>query len=172
MIADQKGVSAQSTKEIEKGSASAAKLSYEPIPPRAKSVRVKDGKIQIEIFVSYARKDKDRVKKLLEELKPRLQLKLEGLALDLGCEINFLRIEAQKKNEGVKVRLWRDEEELLPGDDFVEEIRKALKRSTLGLFMVSPHSLTSSFIRKEELSPLLKEKKLFPVGLVKFVMTP
>ena len=156
---------------VEAGSRSAAQLESEPTPIQA--LASKSGRPLVQIFVSYARRDRKQVKQLLEELWPRLQIKLEKALQrgqpkeSAGAELSLFEAEISQGKRGILVDFWRDEEKLLPGDDFRKEIEDAIDRSVVGLFMISPHALASEFIRTVELPRLLKENKLIPVGLTK-----
>jgi tetratricopeptide (TPR) repeat protein len=83
------------------------------------------------IFVSYSHKDKSWKDRLLEHLGG---LEEEGL-----------------------LKIWCDQE-LEPGDDWFEEIREAMDAARVAVFLVSAHSLSSKFIRHQEIPQLLDRR--------------
>ena len=90
----------------------------------------------VRVFLSYDRADEAFAKTLFEELTKR------GLSV------------------------WRDEEELLPGDNWAEQIGEALKKSRAMVVLISPESMRSKWVRHEieyALGDLRYENRLFPV---------
>ncbi|MEO1052928.1 MAG: toll/interleukin-1 receptor domain-containing protein [Bacteroidota bacterium] len=57
-----------------------------------------------------------------------------------------------------KYKIWRDEDDLLPGQSWSNEIKKALDDCDLGLLLVTPSFLNSSFITNQEL-PIFNGEK-------------
>ena len=82
---------------------------------------------RIEFFVSYARKDDHYADPFIESLEAML-----------------------KPSKSYEFKLWRDTV-ILPGEDWLEEIKAALSCCRIGLLLVSPHFLGSDFISREEL---------------------
>ena len=156
---------------VEAGSRSAAQLEGEPTPIQA--LASKGDRPLVQIFISYAQRDRKQVMRLLDELWPRLQIKLESAMQKgepeeySGAELSLFKAEISEGEQGILVDFWRDQEKLPPGEDVKKEIEDAIDRSVVGLFMVSPHALTSRFIRTVELPRLLEGNKLIPVGLTK-----
>src|SRR6267142_3561299 len=95
----------------------------------------------VRFFVSYAHKDSGLKDKLLEKLTTYL-----GTHPQMHFEI------------------WTDAE-ILPGKEWRVEIRKAMAICDFGLLLVSSAFLASKFITQEELSYVLKNKRVVPVAL-------
>ncbi len=95
--------------------------------------RISD-KLPLKYFISYAHKDEKSVEKLMELLLPRL---------GLSGDFTFTP--------------WRDTA-ILPGEEWKEEIQRALKDCHFGLLFVSPHFFNSSYITKEELCRFIRTK--------------
>ncbi len=108
-----------------------------------------EGRIKVNLFVSYAHADNLLAVCLLKRLKPLLQTRRFA------------------------VTLWIDHE-IPPGLGWESEIRAALEKSHLGLFLFSPAALVSDFIIHTELAHYLPSKEnptpkpLVTVGLKKF----
>jgi hypothetical protein len=84
-----------------------------------------------EIFVCYRSLDKDDVKEFVD-----------------SCETHF------KAQQRPYMRFWRDENELLPGADFYDEIRKEIERLDFAVIFISPQFWSSVFIEQQELPKL------------------
>lgn len=82
-----------------------------------------------QVFISYSRTDK----KLLKELQTHLD--------------HYALMD--------KIDYW-DDTKILAGARWSEEIRKALKATTVAILLISPEFLASDFIIKNELPPILK----------------
>jgi predicted Rossmann-fold nucleotide-binding protein len=80
------------------------------------------------IFISYSHRDKKWLDKLRMMLKP---------------------LERRKYN------IW-DDRAIEAGDDWNEEISKALTATKIAIFLVSPNFIASDYIHKNELPPLLE----------------
>lgn len=89
----------------------------------------------VKIFISYSNKDRDLRVLLAEGVNEHLDQKRE-----------------------IKYNLWSDKEINL-GDDWKEEIEKALKTSKVALLLVSASFAKSKFIKEFELAEFLKRKK-------------
>src|SRR6185503_6359404 len=97
----------------------------------------------IEIFVAYSRKDKNSLLKLKTSLSP-----------------------LERNNS---IRLWCDGE-IVPGEDWQNEIRDAIDRSEIILLLVSANSIASDYFYKKEVANAMerhnkKESKVIPVIL-------
>lgn len=79
------------------------------------------------VFISYSRKDSKWLKQMQTYFKP-----LEN-----------------------KVEFW-DDTKILPGQEWKEEVEKALYRARIGILMLSTDFFNSDFILKNELPPLLE----------------
>jgi WD40 repeat protein len=95
----------------------------------------------LRFFVSYAHTDGD--------LKTILLGKLQTLL---------------RTHPLARFELWTDGE-ILPGKEWLAEIRDAMEACDFGLLLVSPSFLASKFITKEELPKLLQNKPVIPVAL-------
>jgi hypothetical protein len=64
-------------------------------------------------------------------------------------------------------RIWSDLDNLLPGQNWVKEVKQALKECDLGLLLISPSFLNSKFITESELPVFIgnKAKACIPVLL-------
>lgn len=92
----------------------------------------------LKTFIIYARQD--------ESFKNDLLLHLKGTLIDTG-----------------HIHVWQDGE-ILPGEDWENEIEQNLEATDLFLFLLSIHSLTSEFIRKKELAKALEKKsRIVPI---------
>lgn len=64
------------------------------------------------------------------------------------------------------LEVWRDDEEILPGDNWASTIGEALKKSHAMVVLISPKSMQSKYVRSEiqyALGELSYEERLFPV---------
>jgi hypothetical protein len=84
-----------------------------------------------QLFVSYAHKDHDLVEKVLNGLKDHLG-----------------------SHTSLQFDLWKDNERLLTGQNWDQEIRKALAAADFGLFFVSPAFRCSHYIQTVEFQGL------------------
>nr|VFJ58997.1 MAG: WD40 repeat [Candidatus Kentron sp. DK] len=106
----------------------------------------------VRCFVSYAHKDRAKKEDLLERLEERFTLSTD-----------------------YRFRDWTDAG-ILPGEDWEEEIRRAIAECDFGLLLVSHAFLGSAFIIREELPHFLPEPSggetglLIPVALKKVAL--
>ncbi|TSA54360.1 MAG: toll/interleukin-1 receptor domain-containing protein, partial [Planctomycetaceae bacterium] len=100
-------------------------------------------RIKVQFFVSYAHKDSEHSSSFIDEFK------------EMSAP--------SKKYEYV---FWQDTE-ILPGENWSEEIRDALNKCDLGLLLISPAFLGSKFIDAEELPKFIgdKAKSIVPIML-------
>lgn len=97
------------------------------------------------LFLSYSRHDRDYLDRLLVHLRP---LEREGL-----------------------VDLWADTR-LRAGDQWKEEITKALNVSTVAVLLVSADFLASDFIVNNELPPILKKAAEKGTRVIPLIVKP
>ena len=86
------------------------------------------------------------------------------LSYDRADEAFAKALSAELTKRGLSV--WMDEERLLPGDNWAEQIGEALKKSKAMVVLISPESMRSKWIRHEieyALGDLRYENRLFPV---------
>lgn len=88
-----------------------------------------DNKVLIKVFISYSHKDEEWFKRLQVHLKPL------------------------QKNHGIDI--W-DDTRLTPGSKWREKIIKAVDDADIAILIISADYLSSDFIIKNELPPLLK----------------
>jgi len=118
-------------------------------PPRSSRPDTCDGKAEVRFFVSYAHDDKELKERLLTYLKPMLEL-APGYDLVL-C----------------------DDTEILIGENWHEEIRKAVDSCQFGLFLVTAAFLNSKHIIRHEFEAFVGSnvsgrdsgKRVIPVAL-------
>jgi hypothetical protein len=98
---------------------------------------------EIGVFVSYAHADEEYVDPFLEAFR-------EMVAPSRRYHFKF----------------WSDQQ-ILPGEDWKEEIGTALVRCTVGLLLLSPAFLASEYITEKELPALINQpgKLVLPVML-------
>lgn len=117
------------------------------VVPSRRGYTNEKGQTIVNVFVSYARADSTHVNRILEKLRPML-----------------------KHLAGFDVRLWLDVD-LLVGDTWNPAIEAKLRDCDLGVFFVSPESLTTEYIVQKELPWFLPSdsrpalKPFFPIGL-------
>ncbi len=104
-----------------------------------------DKRIKVEVFVSYAHADDEYADAFLYGFK-----------------------EMVAPSKKYRFEFWQDHV-ILAGETWVKEIRNALERCNLGLLLVSPAFLASSFITEEELPKFVgkSSKPVIPVMLRK-----
>ncbi len=66
---------------------------------------------------------------------------------------------------GARFERWRDQDNILPGEDWHDEIQAAIKACDFGLLLVSPAFLASGYVRDHELDALLAKPMVVPVLL-------
>tara|TARA_B100000609_G_C17218019_1_gene437965 strand:+ start:91 stop:1128 length:1038 start_codon:yes stop_codon:yes gene_type:complete len=118
-------------------------LTNHPTPQRNNAMHTEtDTKIDLPIFISYARKDKT----LVENLMGELEVHFEGSkTFDFGA--------------------WRDSV-ILVGEGWDKEIKDAINASKAGILFLSPAFFTRKYIKEEELPRLLDgQKVILPVLL-------
>ena len=126
------------------------------VPPVAKdspdvlksdpSVPTSAGRSKIKLFVSYARKDDKLVEPFLNKLKELLQ-----------------------PSRRFEYQFFKDNMNVLVGEDWNQVILEAIEECDLGLLLVSPQFLSSKYIAGVELSRFIDnhEKPIVPVLLSK-----
>lgn len=92
-------------------------------------------RIKISFFVSYAHKDDEYAIDFVDEFK-----------------------EMSAPSEKYEYVFWKDSE-ILPGQNWRQEIIAALENCELGLLLISPAFLGSEFIGSEELPKFIGDKK-------------
>jgi TIR domain len=86
------------------------------------------------------------------------------LSYDSADEAFAKALSKELAKHGLSV--WRDEEELFPGDNWALRIGEALQKSNAMVVLVSPKSMQSKWVRHEieyALGDLRYENRLFPV---------
>ena len=108
-----------------------------------------------EIFVSYARANRQLADTLLDHLSKR---------------INLMAV-----HKPWSVQIWKDDQNIEPGDHWHDEIQNAVKRTDLGLLLLGVDFLNSDYIKEEELPAFLSgiksqvdQKQSVPVMLCRF----
>jgi TIR domain len=95
---------------------------------------------------------------------PRKESLQVFLSYDQADEAFAKALSAELTKRGLSV--WRDVEELLPGDNWALEVGGALKKSKAMVVLVSPASMRSTWVRREieyALGELRYKDRLFPV---------
>jgi hypothetical protein len=85
------------------------------------------------VFISYSSEDREKVIKLVDELR----------------------------KQG-NIEVWFDMDEILPGDDFFEEMKKGIERCDKFIICLSPHfdeKPPQSWVRQELRMAMLSEKE-------------
>lgn len=88
-------------------------------------------RVKVELFVSYARSNKDLAGRFLEKYKEQVQA-----------------------SRNYDYFFWQDEK-ILVGEEWHEAIVRALERCNLGLFLISPAFLGSRYISEHEMPRLI-----------------
>lgn len=99
-----------------------------------------------DIFISYAHSDKDWIKRVKNSI---LVLKYESLKIDV----------------------W-DDSRILAGQNWKEEISKALSKSRIAILLISTDFLISEFIRNSELPILLKNASEKGTIILSLILSP
>ena len=98
------------------------------------------------IFISYSHQDIDWLKKIQTYLKV----------------LNF---------ENEKLEVW-DDTKIKPGNNWKEEIKKALESCRIAILLISMDFLASDFIRNDELPPLLKQAQSENTIILPLIVRP
>ena len=88
----------------------------------------KNKKIEVKFFLSYAHEN-----------------------MQLATRFKDLILEQMGPSRTYNYQIWNDIENILPGQDWVREIKSALRECHLGLLIISPSFLNSKFIIDTEL---------------------
>ena len=99
----------------------------------------------LQVFISYAHEDKEMKDDLAEHLQGMVNEKL--------------------------ISLWQDGE-IIPGEEWDEEIKKALRQADIVLFLVSVKFMNSDYIGKVELQETLERYKKDKVTLIPIIVRP
>ena len=85
----------------------------------------------------------------------------------LAGRFKNLILEQMGPSKSYDYEIWQDDEQLLPGVNWAEGIRDALKECDLGLLLISPSFLNSKFITYHELPEFVggNAKACIPVML-------
>jgi len=97
------------------------------------------------IFISYSHKDKEYMDRILIHLKPLEEKEL--------------------------IKVWTDKE-IKAGDDWKNEIEKALQNSNVAVLLISADYLASDFIVKNELPPLLENATKKGTRIIPVIIKP
>ncbi len=95
--------------------------------------------VRDQVFISYSHKDTRWRDDLLTHLRPLLRNSV--------------------------ITSWSDQQ-IKPGSKWLDEIRDALSKTRVGVFLVTADFLASDFIHDEELTPLLREAKTDDVTIL------
>ncbi len=87
--------------------------------------------------------------------------------IQLAVRFKKLILQQMGPSKTYEYIIWHDIDNLLPGQNWVKEIRRALKECSLGLLLISPSFLNSKFITEHELPIFVgnKAKACIPVLL-------
>ena len=96
-------------------------------------------KKDVKIFVSYAHRNQGLATKFIDHFK-----------------------ECTEPSMKYEYLWWRDEEDILVGEDWDDEIKNALGKCDIGLLLISAYFLGSSYINNIELRKL-RDKPVVPV---------
>lgn len=97
------------------------------------------------IFISYSHEDKDHLKRLHVHMKP---LEKKGL-----------------------VDIW-DDTKIKTGQNWKEQIEKALSRAAIAILIISADFIASDFIVENELPPILKKAELEGTKVLPIILKP
>lgn len=103
------------------------KQEIETLPKIARQKFIDKSRIRNKVFISYSHEDKSFLKDIQRHFKPFLD----------------------------KINYW-DDSKIQPGQNWKEEIGKALKETKVGILLVSTDFLGSDFIRNKEIPELLE----------------
>jgi len=114
------------------------------VPPVSALEPANSTKKKIKLFISYARANSKRVEELLHKLK-----------VILGPSKRY------------EYEFWKDNENVLVGEDWDSEIKKAMHACHIGLLLVSKEFLVSEYINEQELTRFVGDqiKPIIPVLL-------
>jgi len=71
--------------------------------------------------------------------------------MQLATRFKDLILEQMGPSKTYDYQIWRDIENLLPGQDWTKGVKRALKECHLGLLLITPSFLNSKFISEHEL---------------------
>ena len=113
--------------------------------PSRFSRKLKSGSRGTSVFISYSHKDKQYAERLRVHLRP------------------LVRDE--------KIKLW-DDSRIAAGQNWKEEIAKALKESQAAVLLISADFLASDFIYKNELPPILQKAEEENTVVLPLILSP
>lgn len=100
---------------------------------------------QHNVFLSYSHKDKDWMEEVVTSLKP----------------LSFLGM----------IDTWVDTR-IKTGDDWFEEITRAIEQADIGIFLLSRQFLASEFINNEEIPALMRQRKRNGMVVISILARP